>query len=153
MTFLAKSSFELAVDKVHDALKLFYKGDKEPYNRLFSSGQDISLLGAQGGVSVGSKDVAQHLTSRVSWFQAGENVKWDRIVKFSTQDLGYVVEIEQFDAKVGGTDEAVHVALRATTILRLENGEWRVIHRIADPLVDRIDPETYRSLAKHNKVS
>ena len=60
------------------------------------------------------------------------------------------MEVERFEARVGGTDETFRVALRATTIFRREGGEWKVAHRIGDPLVSRIDPPTYRSLAKHN---
>ena len=138
------------VEKTHLAVKKFYKGNPEPYNKLYSLGQDVSLLGAQGGISVGSKEVTQHLNSRASWFQAGHNVSFERLVKFSTQDLGYVVEVERFDARVGETDEIIHVALRATTIFRLEKEEWKIVQRIADPLVSRIDPVTYRSLARHN---
>ncbi len=138
------------VEKTHLAIKEFYKGDPEPYKKLYSNGQDVSLLGAQGGISVGSKEVIQHLTSRASWFKAGQNVTFKRLVKVSTPDLGYIVEVERFDAKVGETDEVTHVALRVTTIFRFENGEWKVIHRIGDPLISRIDPDTYRLLNKQN---
>ena len=138
------------VEKTHLALKEFYKGNPEPYSKLYSHGQDVSLLGAQGGISVGSKEITKHMTSRASWFQAGHNVSFERLVKFSTQDLGYIVEVERFDARLGGTNEIVHVALRVTTIFRLEKDEWKVVHRQGDPLVSRIDPATYRSLAKHD---
>jgi len=148
--WLATEDFETMVEQTHLALKDFFKGNSESYSKLFSSAQDISLLGAQGGISVGPKEVIQHLTTRASWFQAGENVSWERLVKVSTPDLSYLVEVERFDAKVGGTDDIIHVALRVTTIFRRENGQWKVIHRQGDPLVSRIDPATYRSLAKHN---
>jgi ketosteroid isomerase-like protein len=137
------------IEKTHLALKDFYKGNPEPYNQLYSSAKDISLLGAQGGIAVG-EEVAQHLTSRASWFREEENVSFEKLVELSTEDLGYTVEIERFDAKVAGTDEMVHIALRVTTIFRRESGEWKVIHRQGDPLVSRIDPATYISLAKHN---
>lgn len=144
------SDFEEMVEKVHLALKEFFKGNPEPYGKLYSSAQDISLLGAQGGTAVGPKEVTQNLTTRASWFRAGENVSWERLVKVSTQEIGYIVEIERFDAKVGGASEITNVALRVTTVFRRENGQWKVIHRQGDPLVSRIDPVTYRSLAKHN---
>jgi len=147
---MAKPDFEQMVEKTHLALKEFYKGNPQPYEKLFSPGQDVSLLGAQGGISVGSKEVTQHATSRASWFQAGHNVRFERLVTFSTQDLGYIIEVERFDASVGGANEISHVALRVTTIFRLEREEWKVVHRHGDPLVSRIDPATYRSLAKHN---
>jgi ketosteroid isomerase-like protein len=147
---LTTQDFEEMIERTHLALKDFYKGNPEPYNQLYSSAKDISLLGAQGGIAVGGEEVAQHLTSRASWFRAGGNVSFEKLVKLSTQDLGYTVEIERFDAKVAGTNEIVHIALRVTTIFRREGGEWKVIHRQGDPLVSRIDPATYISLAKHN---
>ena len=148
---MAASEFDKIVEKTHLALNEFYKGNMEPYKILCSSKQDVSLLGAFGGISVGPKDVIKHMTSRASFFQAGYNLSFENLVKFSTSDLGYIVEVERFEARVGGTDENVRVALRATTIFRREDGEWKVAHRIGDPLVSRIDPQTYRSLAKHNE--
>jgi ketosteroid isomerase-like protein len=147
---MSKPDFEEIIEMTHDALKEFYKGNPEPYRKLYSTKEDISLLGAQGGASIG-KEVMEHLTTRASWFRSGENVHWESLVKFSTEDLGYAVEIEHFDAKVGGSD-IVSVALRATTIFRKENDEWKIVHRQGDPLVSRIDPATYISLAKHNRV-
>ena len=138
------------VEKTHLALKEFYKGNPEPYRMLCSLGQDVSLLGAFGGISVGPKEVNKHLTTRASYFQAGHNVSFENLVKFSTRDFGYIVEVERFETRIGGTDETVRVALRATTIFRREDGEWKVAHRIGDPLVSLIDPATYRSLAKFN---
>ncbi len=149
--YMGTDDFEQMIEKTHLALKEFYKGEPESYHKLYSLGPDVSLLGAQGGIAVGQKEVTQHLTSRASWFRAGQNVNWERLVKVSTRDFGFVVEIERFDARVGDTNEVTQIALRVTTIFRIENGEWKVIHRIGDPLVSRIDPMTYRSLAKHNE--
>lgn len=142
--------FEVIIQNTHVALKEFFKGNPEPYRKLYSTAEDVSLLGAQGGTAVGQKEVVQHLTTRASWFHAGENVNWDRLVTVITHDLGYVVEIERFDAKVGETNEIAHITLRVTTVFRRENGQWKVIHRQGDPIVSRIDPATYLSLAKHN---
>ena len=144
------SEFENAVEKTHLALKEFYKGNPEPYNKLLSQKENVSLLGAQGGVSVGPVEVHKHLTSRASWFQAGHDVSFERMVKYSNKDMGYIVEVERFEVKVAGSDEVVPIALRVNTIFRYEDGEWRVAHRQGDPLVSRIDPSTYISLSKHN---
>ncbi len=144
-------SFEEMIEKTHRALKEFYKGDPKPYMRLFSNRTDVSLLGAFGGISVGSEESANHATQRASYFQEGKNLSFESLVKYSKADLGYTVEVERFEAKIGGTADIVRVALRATTIFRRENGVWKVAHRIGDPLVSRIDPTTYRSLAKHNE--
>jgi ketosteroid isomerase-like protein len=49
-------------------------------------------------------------------------------------DLAYIVELERFETKVGGADEITPVALRVTSIFRRESGEWKLLHRHADPI-------------------
>jgi ketosteroid isomerase-like protein len=51
-----------------------------------------------------------------------------------TPELAYHVEMERFKAKVGGREDITPFALRATIIFRPEDGEWKVVHRHADPL-------------------
>ena len=53
---------------------------------------------------------------------------------YVTPDLAYIVEVERFKAKVGGTEEIASGALRVTTILRREDGAWKIVHRHADPI-------------------
>jgi ketosteroid isomerase-like protein len=45
-----------------------------------------------------------------------------------------VVEIERGEAKIGGSEEMTPWALRVTMIFRPEDGEWKVVHRHADPI-------------------
>jgi ketosteroid isomerase-like protein len=51
----------------------------------------------------------------------------------SAGDLGYIVGIERTTASVGGAPPEAY-SLRVTTLLRRENGEWKIFHRHADPL-------------------
>jgi ketosteroid isomerase-like protein len=44
------------------------------------------------------------------------------------------VEIEHYQAKVGGSDEVTPVSLRCTTIFRREDDGWKIVHRHADPI-------------------
>jgi ketosteroid isomerase-like protein len=44
------------------------------------------------------------------------------------------VEVERFEAKVGGSTDLGPVALRVTSAFRREDGEWKVVHRHADPI-------------------
>ncbi|WP_205676837.1 nuclear transport factor 2 family protein [Arthrobacter crystallopoietes] len=48
--------------------------------------------------------------------------------------MAYIVEIERTRVKVGQSDELSPVSLRVTTIFRLEDGQWKVVHRHADPI-------------------
>jgi ketosteroid isomerase-like protein len=45
-----------------------------------------------------------------------------------------VVQIERAKAKIGASDEIAPYAVRSTIIFRREEGEWKVVHRHADPI-------------------
>jgi ketosteroid isomerase-like protein len=47
-------------------------------------------------------------------------------------DLAYLVGIEHTTASVAGAPAAPY-SLRVTTVLRREDGEWKIVHRHGDP--------------------
>jgi ketosteroid isomerase-like protein len=51
-----------------------------------------------------------------------------------TPELAYVVQVERLRAKVGAREDIVPYAVRATMVFRPEDGEWKVVHRHADPI-------------------
>jgi ketosteroid isomerase-like protein len=50
-------------------------------------------------------------------------------------DFAYLIAIERTTASVDGS-EPTSYALRSTTIFRREDGEWKIVHRHADPVDD-----------------
>ena len=68
-------------------------------------------------------------------FRDGEIVAFETIEKHVTPEFAYVVRLERARAKVGGSEDIAPIALRATMIFRPEeDGEWKVVHRHADPI-------------------
>jgi ketosteroid isomerase-like protein len=59
-----------------------------------------------------------------------------------TTDLAYIVEVERFKAKLGGREDVIPLAVRTTSILRPEDGTWKVVHRHADPITIVQAPES-----------
>jgi ketosteroid isomerase-like protein len=59
-----------------------------------------------------------------------------------TAELAYVVQIERAKAKVGAREDISPYAVRATMIFRPEEGEWKVVHRHADPIITAQPPES-----------
>ena len=49
--------------------------------------------------------------------------------------MPYRVDIERSHVRLSGKEGVVPMALRVTTIYRLEDGQWKVVHRQADPLL------------------
>ena len=77
------------------------------------------LAGGLGGVTHGWKQVAKNIEIAAS---------------YATQDLGYIVEIEYYNTRIGGGEEMARSVIRVTTIFRHENGKWRLVHRQGDPI-------------------
>jgi ketosteroid isomerase-like protein len=56
------------------------------------------------------------------------------VAKYVTSELDYIVEVERYRTKVGGSEDITPVTLRVTSILRPEGGTWKIMHRHADPI-------------------
>ncbi len=64
----------------------------------------------------------------------GKFLSAEIIQKHTTPEFAYLVEIERGEAKVGGREEITPWALRVTMIFRLEDSNWKIVHRHADPI-------------------
>ena len=66
--------------------------------------------------------------------QSGRAVGFDRLAQHVGEEMAYLVEVERFEAKMGGRAGVSPVSLRCTSIFRREDGDWRLVHRHADPI-------------------
>ena len=64
----------------------------------------------------------------------GEITSFEVIVKYVTAELAYTVWIERQQARLGGRQDITPFTLRVTMIFRPEDGEWKIVHRHADPI-------------------
>ena len=117
----------------HQALAAIVRGDPEPKKKLFSRRDDVTLANPFGPPAHGWQRVAETLERAASQLREGQVLAFERISEYATADLAYIVEIERCHGRAG-TSEAGPNALRVTTIFRRENGEWRIVHRHADPI-------------------
>jgi ketosteroid isomerase-like protein len=58
----------------------------------------------------------------------------DLIGIYASSDLAVAVEVERGKAKVGGAQVLAPVAVRVTSVFRLEGDVWKLVHRHADPI-------------------
>ena len=124
----------VVVEQSHLAWNDFVKGNPEPAKNLFSHRDDVTIANPFGPVTSGWKQVAETMERAASHYRDGEATNFKSVVKYATPDLAYIVEEERYKAKVGGSDDVVPVTLRVTSILRPENGTWKIVHRHADPI-------------------
>ena len=128
------------IEQDHSALDAFVKGNPEPLKSLYSRRDDVTIANPFGPAVRGWKQAAETMERAALNYREGEATGFERISEYATADLGYIVEVERFRSKIGGADNLVSISLRVTTIFRLENGVWRVIHRHADPITSPRQP-------------
>lgn len=94
---------------------------------LWSQGGDVSTMNARGGVERGPTAVRERWT----WW-AGQGIPMEaapleRLSCTATADLACTVLLEHHSNRT----------LRITHLYRREGGDWLLVHRHADPLVER----------------
>jgi ketosteroid isomerase-like protein len=130
------------VARYHRALDGFFRGDPEPAKQLYSQREDATLANPFGPVAIGWHHVAETMERAAAHYRDGGATGFETLAKYVTPDLAYLVEVERFEALVGGADEIASGALRVTSILRPEDGSWRIVHRHADPITGPRPPES-----------
>jgi ketosteroid isomerase-like protein len=112
----------------------FVKSNPEPIKKCYSHRQEVTLANPIGPTARGWERVAATLERAASQLQDGELLEVENLVKYVTPELAYVVRVERSKSKVGGREAVTPVSLRATMIMRPEDGVWKIVHRHADPI-------------------
>lgn len=126
----------------HAAAADFIKGDPEPYKRLFSQRDDVTLGNPFGPVARGWREVSQIMDRAAALYEEGTITSFKNVSTYVTPELAYVVEVERFVVKLAGGGQVTPVALRTTSIFRPEDGVWKILHRHADPITSARSPES-----------
>jgi ketosteroid isomerase-like protein len=138
----AVDDFDEVLELYHLALDEIMKGSPEGYKKLYSRRDDVTLANPFGPPARGWDEVAKTLERAASHYRDGEATGFENLAKYVTAELAYTVEMERCQAKVEGRDDVTPIAVRVTTIFRPEEGEWKVVHRHADPITKAQPPES-----------
>jgi ketosteroid isomerase-like protein len=132
----------VAVDKVDELIEQYYRaqreflrGNPEPVKDLFSRREDVTLANPYGPPVRGWDKVSKTIEHAASLRSDGTFLEWQIVAKYVSAELAYVVQIERAEAKIGAMEDIASLAVRATMIFRPEeDGEWKIVHRHADPI-------------------
>ncbi len=128
------SDFDRFVDEYHLALDEFFRGNPDPAKALYSHLDDATLANPFGPVVTGWAQIDAAMSRAAQNYHDGSATGFETIRRYVGPDLAYTVEVERFEAKVGDASTPSSGALRVTSILRREDGGWRIVHRHADPI-------------------
>jgi hypothetical protein len=131
-------SFKSAVEQYHQAQKEFVRGKPLPFKALCSHADDVTIIGGRGGIE---KGWSAQVEKRYDWASArfatdDDERRIENISTVVTPEMAYMVDIERTQVRLAGTQEVRPMALRVTSIFRLEDRQWKLVHRHADPLIE-----------------
>jgi ketosteroid isomerase-like protein len=94
----------------------------------------VTLFGAVL-MGTGWREIAPVFERLASRFSNCESFEYEVIAAGASGDLAYIAGVEHTTAAVGDAAPEAY-ALRVTTVFRREDGQWKVVHRHADPVPD-----------------
>ena len=128
------------IERYHSALDRFAQGDPEPVKALYGHQDDVTLANPFGPPVRGWANVADRLDSAASRFRDGRPIGFEKVALIVGADLASLLEVERWEARVGGRTEITPFGLRVTSVFRRENADWLLAHRHADPIITA-DPD------------
>ena len=129
-------------------------GSWEGWRDLLSHSDEVTLLGAQGGVIHGWTEAATRFERTAAGYgRGGGGIRSSRqnIATWVGQDLACLVDIEKHESRLEGETQPVTFFYRTTHVLRREEGAWKVVLRHADPLTDFRGPQFAHATATVSK--
>jgi ketosteroid isomerase-like protein len=118
----------------------FHNGNPEPSKAIWSHSADVTLTGGAGGaIEKGWDKVRPRLEWASAQYTRGRQIN-ERVSITVSGDLALVLQYENIWFHSPGKERESERHYRVTTALRREGGEWRVIHRHADTMTERVTP-------------
>ncbi|NYJ04256.1 YybH family protein [Petropleomorpha daqingensis] len=120
--------------RIHEAETALHNGDAGPRFAMWSHTDPVTVFGAAMN-RTGWAEVGPMFEKLASNFANCSACEWEVVAADVGEDFAYLLAIERTTASVAGSEPTSYV-LRSTTIFRREDGEWKIVHRHADPVDD-----------------
>ena len=134
--------FNRFLQRFEEGASRFINGDPKPWKQNASKRDDVTVMGAWGGYEQGWAEAAPRYNWAAKRFEdSGATLEVEYVSTGVTGELAYTIAIERSTVRLSGMNEPKPMALRVTHIFRKEDGEWKMIHRHADPLLAKTAPK------------
>ena len=135
----------LRATQAHAALM---RGDIDRYRSLIALSADFTLMAPFGGTPSRGGNLPDERWAEIGrFFRHGTQSTLELVQAYRSADMAVLVAIERAHVEVGEIP-AQDWSLRVTLVFRREQGQWRLIHRHADPLAHGISVSQSAALAR-----
>jgi ketosteroid isomerase-like protein len=136
------------IRRTAEAASALIRGDVRTYLTHIRHADDYTLMAPSGGEPRRGFDASdQALEAMEQYFRGGGEAELEVFRSYASGDMVVLVAIERQHGEVGGLPDQ-DWSLRVTLVFRREGGEWRLLHRHADPLVHGIGQEQLAAIAR-----
>ena len=135
------------IERWSTAAQAYLDGDLRTYAQLAHHTADYTLIPPNGGDPRHGFDCSAEAVAWTAQTFRGGSVDLEVFHSYGEGDLAVLVAVERQHAEVGDLP-AQEWSLRITLVFRREDGEWRLVHRHADPLTRPIEPGLFAGLAR-----
>ena len=115
----------------------YVSGDAVPLGRIVAQQSPASFMSPGGGVVKGTQAVWSRYEKDAGRFEPGSTTELEIIDMAAGDTVAYWTGIQQAQARMKGQTEPVANKLRVTEVFRREGDSWKLVHRHADPLVEK----------------
>ncbi len=130
------ADFLSAVEKVTRAVNDFVNGDAEAFKSCWLQQAEVTIFGGRGAYERGWGEVGPRLDWAAAGFANG-HTDMEVLSIGCSGDVGYTVCLERGEATVKGQDGPSPMLLRVTHIYQRQDGIWGLVHRHADPVIEK----------------
>ncbi len=120
------------------AIDAFCQGNPEAYLANWSHADDVTIFGGWGAYEKGWEEVEPRMEWAAARFH-GARITFEILSMGQSGDLAYAIYFEKGEARIGNLSEYRPYMLRVTVIYRREEGVWKIIHRHADPILEKTE--------------
>jgi ketosteroid isomerase-like protein len=119
--------------QLKDAETALHNGDATPRRLIWARNEPVTVFGAWK-TAVGREEVDDLFTLLENSFSDARGYSFELVAADVSGDMAYTVGYEHSQVSVDG--EPRTYTLRATQVYRREGGDWKVVHRHGDTMVD-----------------
>jgi ketosteroid isomerase-like protein len=129
-----QDDFERFMKKREKASLAFVNGDAALLEKLSTHASPATIFGPSGDCVQGAEQVISANAKGSKNFKSGSENKFEVMHAGAADGFAYWTGIQHSVVQMEGKPTALPMDLRVTEIFRNEGGEWKLIHRHADPL-------------------
>jgi ketosteroid isomerase-like protein len=128
--------FKRFMTQREEAAGAYVDGDAVPLGRISARVSPATFFGPMGGYRQGAEEVSSTYARDAKSFEPGAENHFEILQSGASDDLAYWVGFQRATAHIKGNPNPVPFNLRVTELFRREGGEWKLVHRHADPLAE-----------------